>query len=411
VGLAVVAGSAEALKVEVAATLAQSREMAAVQKGLALDPENPKLWDRLSRMGTDSLEPSSLVQAVRQSRRATALGPRQFSYWLQLASACESLRDQPCAREAFERALILSPMRPQVWWAAANYYVRAGQPEAAWLCFRRLLEMKPDYAAPVFNLAFRAYGDPEEIWERIVAGSDDRGRVLAFVDFMSATDGFDAAHQAWSTIKGRGAPVPFATIRPYLERLISHERFDEAQAIWAQLEQWGSVPKPPDSDPVNLVFNGSFEHTPLEAGFDWRSLPSPFVSVDFADSSAYQGLRCLRLDFPVGQNGEFEPVFQILRLLPNQAYTLTAYVSTQNVTSDSGPRLRVLDLACPRCLDESTEGTVGSTAWHPVSLKFNSGSGTHAVRLSVWRPRSRTFPMEISGTFRLDAVSLLKGKG
>ena len=45
-------------------------------------------------------------------------------------------------------------------------------------------------------------------------------------------------------------------------------------------------------------------------------------------------------------------------------------------------------------------------AGHQVTIEFTSGLQTHAVRVSVWRPRSRVFPMEISGSFWLDAVSL-----
>jgi tetratricopeptide (TPR) repeat protein len=414
VGVVAVGGSAEVFKIAAAASLAKSTEIAEVQKGLLLDPENPELCDRLSRLETDSLQPVNLLEAVRQARRATELNPRQFSYCLQLASACESAGDQACAGQAFEHALGLAPRRPQVWWAAANYYVRAGQREAALSCFRRLLEIKPDYAAQAFDVALRAYGDPELIWERIVARSTDIERRLAFVNSMSANDRFDAAHQAWTRIESSGPPVPFATTRPYLERLLSHRRFEEAQAVWSRLEQWGAIPKPADSDPANLVFNGGFEQTPLEAGFDWRSFQSPYVSVDFADSSAYRGARCLRVDFPVGQNDEFEPVYQVLLLAPNQAYTLSAYVRTQDITSDSGLRLRVVDLACPNCLDESTEATVGSTPWRQVVLRFNSGPQTRAVWFSLWRPRSRTFPMELSGTFWLDAVRLQEnglGKG
>ncbi len=154
------------------------------------------------------------------------------------------------------------------------------------------------------------------------------------------------------------------------------------------------------------MFNGGFEQPPLGAGFDWRSQPSSYVSVDFADASPYEGAHCLRVDFPVGQNDEFEPVYQILPVVPNQAYTLAAYVRSRDITSDSGPRLRVTDPDCPSCLDASTDTTVGSTPWHTVTLRFSAGPQTQAVRVSVWRPRSRVFPMEISGSFWLDAVSV-----
>jgi hypothetical protein len=154
------------------------------------------------------------------------------------------------------------------------------------------------------------------------------------------------------------------------------------------------------------VFNGGFEQLPLGAGFDWRSQPSPYASVDFTGSPPFEGRRCLRLDFPISHNDEFEPVYQILAVAPNQAYTLAAYVRSQDLTSDSGPRLRVTDAACPSCLDVSTAATVGDTPWHMVTLNFSTGPQTQALRVSVWRPRSEIFPEEITGTFWLDAVSL-----
>jgi hypothetical protein len=66
----------------------------------------------------------------------------------------------------------------------------------------------------------------------------------------------------------------------------------------------------------------------------------------------------------------------------------------------------VTDPDCPTCLDAVTDTTVGSTPWHNVTLSFTAGPKTQAVRVSVWRSRSRVFPMEISGTFWVDAVSV-----
>ena len=99
-------------------------------------------------------------------------------------------------------------------------------------------------------------------------------------------------------------------------------------------------------------------------------------------------------------------MYQIVPVAPNRTYALTAYVRSEGLTSDSGPRLRVLDAACFTCLNAATEKTVGTTPWHPLTLPFVTAAQTEAVRLSVWRPRSRTFPAEISGRFWVDAVSL-----
>jgi len=406
VALVALVGSVEAIKIAVVTALGKSTEVSEVQKGLALDPDNPVLHERLSQLYGDSLGLSNLTEGVAQARRATALNPNKSDYWLTLASACESVRDNACADQALQRALVLSPMVPLVWWEAGNHYLRTDRPAAALPCFRRLLELSPDYAAPTFDLTLHTYGDSKMILENVVGGGKDPRLALAFADFLSANNDFDTAHQAWTQIAGRGSPFPFVAIRPYMERLLSHGRYQEARAIWLHLERLGVIAKPAGSEQGNLVFNGGFEQPPLGAGFDWRSQPSPYASVDFADSSPYEGTHCLRVDFPVSQNDEFEPVYQIIPVASNQAYTVAAYVRSRDLTSDSGPRLRVTDPACPSCLDASTATTVGSTPWHTVTLNFSAGPQTQAMRVSVWRPRSQTFPTEITGTFWLDAVSL-----
>jgi len=399
-------GSAEAIKIAAVTTLGKSAEVSDIQKGLALDPGNPVLHSRLSVLYGDSLEPSNLSAAVQEARRATALNPNKSEYWLSLASACESVRDNSCADQAVERALNLSPKVPQVWWDAGNLYVRTDQPQSALPCFHRLLELSPDYAEPTFDLTLHAYGDPKMILEKVVGDEKDPRLELAFADFISANNEFDAAHQAWTRIASGGSPFAFAAAQPYIERLLDKGQYQEARAIWLNLEGRGVIAKPADSDQGNLVYNGGFEQPPLDAGFDWRSPASSYVSVDFADASPYEGAHCLRVDFPVGQNDDFQPVYQFVPVVPDQAYTLNAYVSSRDITSDSGPRLRVTDPDCPTCLDAATDTTVGSTDWHNVTLNFTAGPQTQAVRVSVWRPRSRVFPMEISGTFWLDAVSI-----
>ncbi len=399
-------GSAEALKIARVASLGKSLEASAVRKGLALDPDNADLHDRLSQLEGDSLSASNLADSVAQARRANVLNPNKYAYWLDLASACESLGDSACVEQALDRALVLCPMAPRVWWAAGNQYLRINQPDKAARCFQRLLWMNPEYAGPTFDLTLRAYGDPEMIYQKVVGDGAGAQQVLAFADVMSANDQFDAAQQAWRRVEGSGAKFSFAAAQPYLEHLLRRGRYQEAQSIWLQLERQGVIGAPANDQRGNLVFNGGFEAPPLNAGFDWRLQPSPYVSVDFADASPHEGLHCLRVDFPVSQNNEFEPVYQVLPVVAGHTYTLAAYVRTNEVTSDSGPRLKVVDPDCSTCMSAFTESTTGTTGWHAVSVKFTTGKQTRAIRVSVWRPRSRTFPMDIWGSFWLDDVSI-----
>src|ERR1035438_7665721 len=86
-------GSAEAIKIAAVTALGNSAEVSDLQKALALDPGNPFLHSRLSALCGDSLESSNLSAAVQEARRATMLNPNKSDYWLTLASACESVRD------------------------------------------------------------------------------------------------------------------------------------------------------------------------------------------------------------------------------------------------------------------------------------------------------------------------------
>ena len=405
-GVVTLLGSMEAMTIAAVTAVGNSGDVTAVQKSIAIDPGNPALHNRLAQLTGDSAQQSSISAAVQAARRATTLNPNESGYWLTLASACESAGDDGCARQALQRALQLAPMVPQVWWLAGNHYLRTDRPDAALPSFHRLLELSPDYAAPIFALTLRAYNDPKLIFDAVVGNTKNPQIHLAFADFMSANNQFEAAHQAWTQVADGGAQYSFAEVQPYIERLLSQGRYPEAQSIWRQLETHGVIDKPKGSEPDNLVFNGGFEQPPLSAGFDWRAQPSAYVSVDFSDVSPFAGEHCLRIDFPVSQNDDVEPVSEIVPVVPNQTYSLTAYARSSDITSDSGPRLRVTDPDCATCLNAVSDATVGSTPWHKLTLQVTAGPQTKVVRVSVWRPRSRVFPMDISGSFWLDAVCL-----
>jgi hypothetical protein len=406
IGLPALLLAALAVKIAVAATLGASTQISDLRRAVALDPANPKLHHWLGLVCAYPVEEVNPAEAVKHLRRATELNPNAGRYWLDLAKAYASVGETASADMALNHALELQPMSPRFRWAAANHYLLTERADLAFPQFRRLLELDPEYAWPIFRLCLKVSGDPQLVLEKVLPAGNDPKLKLAYVNFLSTNGEHEFAHRVWAKTVAGGAPFPFTLTQPYLERLLGLGRDDEAARIWKDLERLGIVPRPAATDADNLVFNGDFEQAPLNAGFDWRARPAAYVSVDLGDSSAYQGSRCLRVDFTVGQNDECEPVLQIVPVSPNQAYLLIAYVRSESITSDSGPRLRVLDLACPGCLNVSSETVVGTAPWHPLSLTFSTGAQTKLVRLSVWRARSRVFPTEITGQFWLDAVSL-----
>jgi tetratricopeptide (TPR) repeat protein len=373
---------------------------------LRLDRDNALLEDRLGQIYQESGNP----EGIRHLRRAAELSPLNRRYHADLASACESLGDTACADREWELLAELCPMVPVYQSHAAQSYLRTNRMDEALAHFHRLLELDPSYG-PESWFALRAALDPDRIFHRTIPARAGPALKLNYVDFLSNQGDNDSAFRIWQLVVAEkvagDSAFSFSSSKPYLERLLDLGRIGEAESVWHDLQRLKIVAAPAKAESGNLIFNGDFEQLPLDAGFDWRwSDRETYVAIDFAAPAAYHGAHCLRIDFTVNRNEEYEPVAEFVRVFPNRSYRLEAYVRSDEITSDTGPSLRVSDTQLASFQDVVSQTTVGTTPWHPIYLYFSTGPETQFVRLSVWRPRGRTFPTEISGTFWLDTVSL-----
>ncbi len=396
------------LRISLSATLAGSMSVAKLQKAIKLDARNPEAFRRLGLAYPYSLssQSSERGEAVRQLRRAVELRPQNAWYWAELASACEDAGDRACADHGIEQALGLSPATPRLRWLAANYYLRTDRMDVALSQFRRLLELGPQYSQSAFRVCLRAASDPWVVYERVLSPANNPQLTLAFVNYLSKQGQLDDACRIWGRISSVPFPLDFNQAQPFLDALIDQGRVQDAEKVWKDLITLGAVTRAAGAEPADALFNGGFESNVLNGGFDWRFNPSPYATVNFPGRLAYQGVRCLEISFAVSRNQEFEPLYQLVPVVAGESYLLRAHVRSDNITSDSGPRLRVADAYHPEQLMGVTEDTRGTGGWRPVQVEFRAAPQTRLVRISVWRPRSRGFPSEISGTFWMDAVSL-----
>jgi hypothetical protein len=295
-------------------------------------------------------------------------------------------------------------MHPGFIWGLANYFLRVGENEKALDGFAQHLRLVPSAREETFGLISRGIHDPMLIWEKVVHASGDPETELAYLDFYRKRDAQADTSPLWAEVMAEGKPFSASAAMPYVDRLLDNLEYDQAKQVWTDLQSKGliSANKPTGE----LVFNGSFTEKPLNGGFDWRLREQPYLYLDVARPASCQEDSCLYVNFTVPQNLEYEPAYEIIPVKPHQLYSLSAYVRSQDITSDSGPRLRVADPQCAACLSVMTPPVVETRAWHKVELTFITGAHTQVVKLSVFRPRSRVFPMEISGEFWLNSVSI-----
>ncbi len=390
-----------------ASMLGASASSAAIRLGLAVQPGNPELRHRLGLEDFYSAQNGSPAQGLALLRQAASLGADRAVYWADVAAACEALSDFDCADAATRRALMLQPMMPHLHWVAAGYYLSNNRPDAAESQLRQLLTMSAmTYAEPVFSLCLRHGLNPQTVTERIMPAAKPPALMLEYAYYLAAHGQFEPASQVWKETVANPSSFPFSITTPYLDTLMGRRQYAQAWSAWEGLEKRGLVNPGNAANPGNLVFNGSFTTAPLNTGFDWICGQEAFVSLEFPGSDGRRGARGLRLVFTVSRNRDYEPIFQIVPVTPGRSYLLSADVRSTGITSDSGPRLRVIDPLNPSALSVASAGTIGTTPWRPVRITFYTGPMTHFIQLSVWRSPSRGFPSGIIGTFGIDRVSL-----
>lgn len=396
-----------AVRIAGSQALAASMKGANLRRAMWLWPANPEVYYRLGMLGQNSTDARDSAETVAQLRRATELGPMWARYWGLLGWACESAGDTHCADEAMLRIRKLAPMDTEAVSLVANYYLVSDRPALALEQFRHLLRIDPSRDKDVFRICQSAgYPEPQLREQFIEAGADV---ALDYFSYLVQHGRMDSARALWTALVERAGKHQFTftavAVARLADTLLALGLGEDAQTVRLDMAKLKVFDELQVAD-GNLVFNGDFEHRPSNDGFDWRRSESPYPIVDFAAGSAYSGKGCLRANFTVGTNEEYLLAYQFLPLEPNSRYRLSAYVRSDSITSDSGPRLRISDPACPECLNAMSHTTVGTTPWHEISVDLSTGPKTRLGRLELFRPAGRFFPKDITGTFWLDHITL-----
>ena len=395
-------------RIVLAQTLGDSFNPQSIKRAIALDPANPDPHFELGKIVLLTGNPEQQVAAEEQFRTAIELNRNVAPYWSALAAACYAIANQACADDAFERAQALAPSNPTYAWQAAVNDVVSNQPQAAIRNVKTFLRLQPDGLTQSFQLLTRGFDNPELVWHDLLGSAADTPTQIKFLEFLAAANRAEAADAFWRGMAAQKKAVSIAEVTPYVDQLLAGGHYPEAADVWSYTRTQRSTNYADALSDPNLVFNGSFERTPLNAGFDWRHAQQPYVDLNFSDPMARSGRQALKVDFTVPQNAEYDLLYQFVPVEANHTYELSAFFKSQGITSDSGPRLRVLDPHCQACLDVATDGMTGTSDWRRLDKKFATGPTTDMIRLSLWRPRSRSYPTEITGQLWMDDVSLVK---
>ncbi|MBI2956124.1 MAG: hypothetical protein HYY26_02305 [Acidobacteria bacterium] len=187
----------------------------------------------------------------------------------------------------------------------------------------------------------------------------------------------------------------------YVDHLIARGELPEAKQVWDDLVRLRVIPPPAGRE--ELLYNPDLRAPILNGGFDWRVPRHPQVSVTLGPGRAAPALV---IRFTGEDNVHFQHFFQYVLVSPNTRYRFAAWMSTEGISSDSGPRLEVIQVDDRQQPPAYSPQLVGTNDWRPLEVEFTTSPRTRLLRVAVVRPPGRRGRSPIRGTVQAAEFSL-----
>lgn len=375
------------------------------QAAMRLDPGDARYALEAGRMYQYSVQNANPPLAIQNLIRSVQLNAYSPQAWLDLGTAYEFQGDNAAAETCMRRADAMAPRIPGYQWAIGNFFLLHNNVKEAFKHFRMVLSGFTGYEPSIYNTAWKASGDGPLILASLIPNS--AGSEISYLNFLLTTHRLSETGAVWDRLAASPEKFPASDMAFYLDVLISSHQADQAWNVWTTLREKGLIPSTYLQTPQNMVENGNFENSLLGFGFGWRVAPVSGIFVDLDDSLYHSPSKSLLIQFPGNQNPDYHNVYQFVPVVPGHHYRLSAFMKTDNITTDSGPRIEVKDAYNPALLDKYSDQLTGTTpSWTPLSIDFETGPKTSLVVVDVARVASQEFASQIAGKVWVDDVTL-----
>jgi tetratricopeptide (TPR) repeat protein len=373
----------------------ESNDLASIERGAALVPDNGDAWDRLGRFRQWDFVNSDLPGAIADYQRAVGVDRRSAHYWMDLAGAYEAAGDQVRAQQAYSRAETVYPASAEVAFYYGNFLLREGKYPQAYQELQRAVRGDPTLLSLAISRSWRASGDVNQILKQLLPPNTDA--YLQAVDFFAHIRESDPALVVWQRLVDLGQSFPLDRAFPLLDELIQEDRAGDARRVWRESLMAAALPY---AEPAfhSLIWNGNFSTNFKNGGLDWRWKELSGVTIGFDPEPAPHGSRSVRLDFSGGTNLAVDGPFQYVPVEPSRSYHFRGFMRTDQITTESGTRFAIGDPNHADAPTVITENFTGSHPWTALEADVPTGPQTHFLVVRVFRPPSRLFENRIDGT-------------
>jgi len=392
-------------KAYLATRLAGAPTLPGLRYAIKLDPTDSLYHLELGRLLQYNPAVVDPKESVAELKRAVSLSPYDPEAWRSLAMALQFEGRAEESLACLWRADKLAPRLPALQWDVANAFLLHGQVAEAFRHFKVVLAGSDQYNAILFNTVWEASHDAGQILAQVIP--ENLPVEFSYLDYLLRRSQFDDARSVWQRIVASPDRFPPAQAAAYLDKLIAARRPAQGWQVWEDLRSKGAIGPLEHPTDQNLVINGDFEQEALNLGFDWRVVPAPGTYAGIDSTHHHSASHSLLVQFSGKDNINYANAVQLVRVRPAHSYRLSAYLRTQGITTDSGPRLMVRDAYDPQALAKVSDDLEGSSeGWTQVMLDFKTGPRTELVVVGLARLPSQKLDNRIAGRVWLDDVNL-----
>jgi tetratricopeptide (TPR) repeat protein len=375
-------------------------------KAAKLEPGDAAYWDRLGLYFEWRVKARESGRAVGYLKRAVQSEPSSSEFWMDIADAYAEADETGEARNAYFRAQADDPDSAEVAWRYGSFLLYEGNLRESYEEIQRALLLQPSLAASAISECWQANPDATPLLNEVLPA---KAKFYAgAMDFFLSRNLLDPALAVWKRELLLHLPVSIPTALRFVNALIVDNRLAEAERTWNQALKASQWPRD-HSNRSSLIFNGGFEHEIVNGGLGWRAIPADGVRYTRDEKVAHSGSRSLRIDFQGQANLDFHNVFQLVPVQPKAHYHFSAYLQTEDISTDQGIRFQIFDPQHPAELEILTPNTTGTNPWMLVTSNFTTGKDTRLVEIALRRVFSWKFDDKIHGTVWVDDVSLSAG--
>jgi tetratricopeptide (TPR) repeat protein len=322
------------------------------------------------------IEERDPAQAVALLTRAFQGDPSDGRVLMRMADLWRKQGQVERADRACELAERLFPADAQLHLQAAHYWLAAGNPQKTLLNWDLAMQINPQMAPPLFPVLLGIAKSQEglQALRSVAAGLPPWWQGFFAYAAQNAAQ-VDTLRGLYNLRKQAAQPLEQSEVNAYLARLMREGLWPEAYMAWL------NALSPEQHRVLGYVFDGGFELTAFQGGFDWGATPAKSVQVTTNYTQAVGGKRALHIVL----HGRTLPTYiveQSVFLLPGH-YQFSGRARPDALQSAAGLEW-MLECAATGMRLATSERFLGSDTWHNFRVDFHvAGPACDGVRLKL----------------------------